>query len=309
MLLFIHIVSAAIWLGTAITLPFWGNRANRADHLHTVLGIIDTVFILKCVFIMGGLASTLFTGWLLATEYQLINNHPPMWLSVALTISLVIAVNSTVIFYFLWIGRKGKRSLMRLVPPIGYSNIALIILVYFLMVYKPAEQTALLAAAWVVGLVLLANAINITVKVTKLNKLKNMSPVEYADNYFALLNAEKMTDLLKLFRDDAKFIDPFATGPIYGILAIEQFFQKLGDQFDTIKMLPEKVEGSCKHFTIHWVAQGTTQNGEQMPALRGTNKMTRINGKISTVLIDFDLEQLPQVQLVNAENCHKLALA
>ncbi|WP_016957395.1 nuclear transport factor 2 family protein [Catenovulum agarivorans] len=309
MLLFIHIVSAAIWLGTAITLPFWGNRANRADHLHTVLGIIDTVFILKCVFIMGGLFITLLTGWLLATEYQLITNIPPTWLSAALAVSLIIALNSCIIFYFLWIGRKGKRSLMRLVPPVGYSNIALIILVYFLMIYKPVEQTAFTTVTWVIALVLLANAINITVKLTKLNKLKNMSPSEYADNYFALLNAEKMTDLLKLFKDDAMFIDPFATGPIQGILAIEQFFQKLGDQFDSIKMHPEKVVGSNKQFTIHWVAQGVTQNGEQMPALRGTNLMTRLNGKISTVLIDFDLTQLPQVQLVNADVCHKLAAA
>jgi len=56
---FLHVLTSAVWLGTAATLPFWGNRMNRADNLDMVLGISNTVFALKIFFIMGGLVLTL----------------------------------------------------------------------------------------------------------------------------------------------------------------------------------------------------------------------------------------------------------
>jgi len=108
-----------------------------------------------------------------------------------------------------------------------------------------------------------------------------------------------MTDLLKLFRDDATFNDPFAVGPVKGILAIEQFFQKLGDQFDTINISPRKVSGEKNHILIEWEANGITQNGVPMQGLIGTNAMQRSNGKIFQVDIDFNLDDLPTIQRVS----------
>ena len=70
-----------------------------------------------------------------------------------------------------------------------------------------------------------------------------------------------------------------ATGPVKGILAIERFFQQLGDQFDTIKIFPQEVTGSSDDIHIHWVAQGVTKNGVKMEGLCGTNNMTRKKGK------------------------------
>lgn len=301
---FFHILFGAIWLGTAATLPFWGNRMNRADHLHTVLGIVDTIFILKCVFIMGGLLSTLATGSALATTYGFsisALDGNPMWINLSLFISLVIFINSWVIFFFLLLGRRGRRSLMRMVPPIGYTNIGLIVLVVYLMAVKPGAGDALSHVAFVVFAIVLANAINITVKLLRHIKIKDMQAKEFADMYFGLLNAEKMTDLLKLFSDGAKFYDPFATKPVLGILAIEQFFQKLGDQFDSIKIVPRRVTGDKNRIEIEWEASGTTQNGESMDTLVGTNIMQRKNGKIFQVDIDFNLGDLPTIQRVAVE--------
>lgn len=301
MLLFIHILSSALWLGSAATLPFWGNRMNRADHLNTVLSIIDTIFILKCVLIMGGLIATLTTGVLLLEQLGLLLlplDQTPEWLLSALVISLIILVNSCVIFYFMIVGRRGKRSLMRLVPPIGYTNIGLISFVFYLMAVKPVDRELYATLLIIISLILIANLINIMVRTSIWMKIKNMSAKEFADFYFKLLNEEKMTDLFKLFHDDAKFIDPFATGPIIGILAIERFFQQLGDQFDTIKIIPQKVTGSPENLLIHWEAQGITKNGITMNNLSGTNNMKRRNGKIFHVDINFSLDDLPQIQRV-----------
>jgi len=302
MLVFIHVLSSAIWLGTAATLPFWGNRMNRADHLHTVLGIIETVFLLKCVFIMGGLVATISSGLLLASNYGFSLLHwslNPNWINAALLISLLIFVNSWIIFFFLLIGRRGKRSLMRIVPAFGYTNIGLIVTVLYLMVAKPDNQTTLNHSIFALAIIGLANLVNIGVKLRRAIRISNMQPEEFVEMYFGLLNAEKMTDLLKLFRDDAAFNDPFAVGPVKGILEIEQFFQKLGDQFDTITISPRKVSGEKNRILIEWEANGVTQNGVPMPSLMGTNAMQRNKGKIYQVDIDFNLDDLPTIQRVS----------
>lgn len=302
MLLFLHVLACALWLGTAVTLPFWGNRMNRADHLHTVLAIIDTVFILKVVFIMGGLLATVATGALLMGQYGYLDlplSLYPDWLTVSLSIVTVIFINSWIILFLLLAGRRGRRSWMRVVPPIGYTNIGLIAVVVFLMVVKP--EAVLLRDSLVssLGLILIANLINLGVKFLQRRQLLRMSPREFAETYFGLMNDEKMVDLLKLFRDDAKFNDPFATGPVKGILAIERFFQRLGDQFDHIKIRPRAVSGTKDDLLIEWEAQGVTQNGSMMEGLRGTNNMKRRNGKIARVDIDFQLDDLPQIQRVS----------
>lgn len=300
-LLFFHILFFALWLGAAATLPFWGNRMNRADHLHTVLGIIDTVFLLKCVFIMGGLLLTLTTGFMLAHNYGVgfSAEQTPEWLQFSIYISVLIFINSWIIFFFLFYGRRGHRTLMRTVPPIGYTNIFLIILVALLMVKKPAESDLYRLTALWIGAIGVANTINIIAKSIRRKRLSTMPGKEYVENYFKLMNAEKMTDMLKLFNDKIIFNDPFATAPVNGILQLEKFFQKLGDQFETIKIEPKKVDQTNDHIFIQWEANGVTQNGEPLVGLKGTNKMTRINGKIARVDIDFDISQLPKVQLIN----------
>ncbi|MEJ2419274.1 MAG: nuclear transport factor 2 family protein [Exilibacterium sp.] len=274
---------------------------NRADHFHTVLGIIETVFLLKCLFIMGGMIATISTGLLLASTYgfSLTDwSQNSNWINAALVLSFIIFTNSWIIFYFLLVGRRGKRSLMRIVPPFGYTNIGLIVTVIYLMATKPDDQAAIGHTAMAVLLIALANITNIAVKLRRARRIRNMSPEDFAALYFGLLNAEKMTDLLKLFRDDAEFLDPFATAPVRGILAIENFFQKLGDQFDSIKILPKKVSGEKDHLLIEWEANGITQNGGTLKNLVGTNSMQRSNGKISRVNIDFNLDDLPTIQRV-----------
>lgn len=301
MLLYIHVISAALWLGTAATLPFWGNRMNRADHLHTVLTIIDTVFTLKVVFIMGGLLTTLGTGAMLMSQYgyaEVALSALPDWLQAALVLSAIIFVDSWVIFYLLVVGRRGRRSWMRAVPPIGYTNIGLIALVIYLMVVKPGGDVLQSGLIGALAIILLANLVNLLVKYLRRRRLRTMAPKRFVETYFDLLNEEKLTDLLKLFRDDAIFFDPFATAPVEGILAIEQFFQKLGDQFDSIRIEPQDVSGTAEDLVIRWEANGVTRNGVKMYALKGTNNMKRKNGKICRVDIDFDLADLPQIQRV-----------
>ncbi len=301
MLLYIHILASALWLGTAATLPFWGNRMNHADHLHTVLSIIDTVLTLKVVFIMGGLLATLGTGALLMKQYgysSLALSQLPGWILSALDLSAVIFINSWVILYLLVAGRRGKRSWMRMVPPIGYTNIGLIALVIYLMVVKPTSEVLEAAMLGALAFIALANLVNLVIKHRRSTQLSRMAPDQFAETYFGLLNGEKMIDLLKLFRDDAQFIDPFATGPVEGILAIESFFQKLGDQFESIRIEPRSVSGTPDNLLIHWEANGVTQNGALLEQLRGTSNMKRRNGKIYRVDIDFDLAQLPQIQRV-----------
>ncbi|MGH1487007.1 MAG: nuclear transport factor 2 family protein [Cellvibrionaceae bacterium] len=274
---------------------------NRADHLHTVLNIIDTVFILKCVFIMAGLMITIATGLLLALQigYSLNPFNNPDWLKYSQFLSLLIFINSWIIFFFLYYGRKGKRTLMRTVPPIGYTNIGLIALAMLLMVKKPFGEELFSILWYSLLFITIANIINIIIKLKKSRIITAMKPKYFADKYFQLLNEEKMTDLLKLFDDKAEFHDPFATKPVIGILAIEKFFQKLGDQFDSIKIHPKSVSGSPEKILINWEAKGITANGEEMKSLNGTNEMTRKNGKIVKVIIDFNLNDLPKVQLVS----------
>jgi uncharacterized membrane protein len=274
---------------------------NRADHLNTVLNIIDTVFILKCIFIMAGLMITIITGFLLIVQigYSLNPLLNPDWLKYSQILSLIIFINSWIIFFFLYYGRKGKRALMRTVPPIGYTNIGLIALVMLLMAKKPFGEDLSIILWSSLTFIIVANLINIIVKLRRAHNIATMEPKGFVDRYFQLLNEEKMTDLLKLFDDKAEFHDPFATKPVLGILAIEKFFQKLGDQFDSIKILPKSVSGSPEQILINWEAKGVTTNGEEMKSLTGTNKMTRKDGKIIKVNIDFNLSDLPKVQLVS----------
>lgn len=300
MLLYVHVLFAAIWLGTAATLPFWGNRMNRADHLNTVLDIIDTVFILKCAFIMTGLMVTLITGTIMMINmgYSLNPLQNPHWIMISQLISALIFLNSWIIFFFIYWGRKGRRTLMRLVPPIGYTNIGLIAFVMLLMVTKPGDDKASSLAWTAISLISAANLINIALKMRRAYRIRQMQPPQFVDLYFSLLNEEKMTDLFKLFDDRTVFNDPFATGPVKGILALEQFFQKLGDQFETIKISPKSVSGTREKIFINWEAAGVTTNGAKMESLRGTNTMTRRKGKIIKVDINFNTSDLPPVQLV-----------
>lgn len=191
---------------------------------------------------------------------------------------------------------------MRAVPPIGYTNIFLIIFVSFLMVKKPTETNLYLITSLWIGLIIAANLLNIFAKTTRLRRLSTMPGKDYAENYFRLMNAEKMTDMLKLFNDKIVFNDPFATESVKGILQLEKFFQKLGDQFETIKIEPMHVEQKGNDIYIQWEANGITQNGEPLKALKGTNQMTRIKGKIERVEIDFDISKLPKVQLVDVSS-------
>ncbi|NQZ07707.1 MAG: nuclear transport factor 2 family protein [Algicola sp.] len=301
MLIFIHVLSACLWLGTATTLPFWGKKMNEADHLHTVLGIVETVFKLKVVLIMGGLMSTLITGFMLVNQYYgsfIAPRDTVEWLFVGQLFSLYIFCSSWLIFYFLVVGRKGKRSLMRIVPTFGYTNVGLIAIVVYLMVVKPAVGTVWGSISIALGIIIFLNIVNVVVKFNKKSRLKSMSSDEFAAHYFGLLNDENMAQLFKLFDDNAEFYDPFATQPVIGILAVEQFFQKLGDQYDTIKIKPIKVEGPADDIMIHWEANGVTQNGSQMTGLKGTNNMKRKNGIIYRVDINFDLADLPPIQRV-----------
>lgn len=223
----------------------------------------------------------------------------PGWLTVSLFIVTLIFINSWIILFLLMAGRRGRRSWMRVVPPIGYTNIGLIAVVVFLMVVKPGAVLLRDSLIPALSLILIANLINFGVKFLQRQQLLRMSPREFAETYFGLMNDEKMVDLLKLFRDDAQFNDPFATGPVKGILAIERFFQRLGDQFDNIKIRPRTVSGTGDDLVIEWEARGVTQNGSKMEGLTGTNSMKRRNGKIARVDIDFQLDDLPQIQRVS----------
>lgn len=249
---------------------------------------------------MSGLIVTLGTGLMMANHlgFSLDLTQNPQWLGMSELLAAVIFINSWIIFFFIYLGRKGKRTLMRIVPPIGYTNIALIGFVMMLMVKKPVNDVGFTALIFL-GAVLLANAVNIVVKVSKRYRIRKMSPQEFANLYFGLLNDEKMTDLFKLFDDKTEFNDPFATGPIKGILMLEKFFQALGDQFDNIKMYPRRVSGTPDKLLIEWEAVGVTKNGIKMDSLNGTNNMTRKNGKIVKVDIEFDTAKLPPVQLVS----------
>lgn len=302
-MILLHVLAASVWFGTALTLPFWGNRMNRARHLQVVLDIMDTVYLLKCLFIMGGLIGTLTTGVLLTLQYgwPFFDISGPMaWLGFSQFIAVIVAVNSFVLLYLMTWGRWGRRSFFRYVPMIGYNNIALIALVMIQMVLKPApEQEALLLFA-PLALLVVADLAYLTSRIIAIRKLRTMAAEEFASYYFKLLREERMTEFFRLFRDDIVFVDPFATGPIVGIKALERFFQELGDQFADIEINPVKVEGDGATIRIQWEAHGLTKNGITMSTLRGANVMQRVHGKIKRVDIDFDLSRLPPIQRVAA---------
>jgi len=297
----LHIFGSAVWFGTAVTLPFWGNRMNHASNLQVVLDIMNTVYLLKCLFIMGGLAITLTTGVLLTQQmgWPFFDFFGPMvWLGASQLLAVIIAINSCVLLYLMTLGRAGRRSCFRYVPAIGYNNIALIALVMTLMVVKPATQREALILCSPLALLVVADIAYIASRIIAVRRLRAMPAKEFATYYFKLLRDEEMTDFFRLFHDDAVFIDPFATGPVRGIKAIERFFQELGDQFEDIEIDPIMVEGDRSEIRIHWRAQGVTKNGVVMSGLTGTNVMERLRGKIKNVTIDFDVSKLPQIQRV-----------
>lgn len=302
MLVAIHVIGAAIWFGTAVTLPFWGNRMNRADHLSTVLGILDTVYLLKLNFIMGGLVVTLGSGFLLAAQADLLAwSYAPelSWLAVAQWTSLVIFINSWVLLYLMTQGRRGRRSYLRYVPPIGYNNIFLILLIYVQMTLRPAWDMQAYFFFAPIAVLCFADIVYVFSRWRTTYRLRRMPAQVFAQMYFRLLKEENMTELFRLFHDDAEFHDPFATGPIRGIKAIERFFQELGEQFTHIEITPVTITGDTKHIQTEWLARGLTKNGQKMERLVGTNIMRRLNGKIKRVDINFDPADLPQVTLVS----------
>lgn len=299
----LHVFGSAVWFGTAATLPFWGNRMNRASNLQVVLDIMDTVYLLKCLFIMGGLALTLITGILLTRQmgwpfFDLSGSM--VWLGASQLLAVIIAINSCLLLYLMTMGRAGRRSHFRYVPAIGYNNIALIALVMALMVAKPASLHDALLLLSPLALLIIADLAYVTNRIIAARRLRGMSAKEFATLYFKLLREERMTEFFRLFRDDAVFIDPFATGPVRGIKSIERFFQELGDQFDDIEINPVKIEGDGAEIRIQWEAHGVTKNGLAMSGLTGTNVMQRVRGKIKNVTIDFDLSKLPPIQRVAA---------
>jgi uncharacterized membrane protein/ketosteroid isomerase-like protein len=302
-LLALHIVGAALWFGTAATLPFWGNRMNRADNLDMVLGIADTVFLLKNIFIMGGLTLTLTTGALLTRQvgFPFFDFASYAWLGISQSLSLLIAFNSVTILVFMILGRSGRRSCYRLVPPFGYNNIGLIAIVYFEMALKPASEQQWRVAGLPLLCMATADVIYVSARMARRRRTMKLDPEGFAKRYFGFMNAEDMYGLLGLFHDDAFIVDSFAVGTVRGAKQIEAFFQFLGDQFDDIKMYPESVEGRADHMTVHWCAQGVTRNGLPMRDLRGTNVMRRRNGKISSMHIEFDLSAMPAIQLFHVK--------
>lgn len=302
MLVAIHVIGGALWFGTAATLPFWGNRMNRADHLNTVLGILDTVYLLKLVFIMGGLLLTLGSGLLLASQSGLLawSYEPALsWLATAQWTSLVIFINSWVLLYLMTRGRNGRRSYLRYVPPIGYNNLFLILLLYVQMTLRPSADQQIFFFWGPIAALCCADIAFGLKRWLSLRRLRRMSAQAFAQLYFRLLKEENMTELFRLFHDDAEFHDPFATGPVCGIKSIEIFFQKLGEQFEHIEITPVKISGDTQRVETNWLARGLTKNGQAMNQLAGTNVMQRLNGKIKRVDIKFDPADLPQVCLVS----------
>lgn len=298
----LHIISAGLWIGTAVTLPFWGNRVNRADNLPMVLGIADTVLVLKVIFIMGGLLTTLLTGIYL-TEVQQLGyfdfDLPNSWLAYSQAVFLLITVNSCVILYLMLRGRRGSRSLYRFVPAVGYTNIALILLLFVQMSVKPVAEDQAAYLFVPIALIVSANLVWWFGFYRRLRALRRLTPEQYAKRYFGLLADEDMTNFFRMFRDDAEFHDPFATRPVIGLKNIEKFFQQLGDQFEDIRIEPDKVMGSGDRILSVWTARGTTKNGEPIRPFSGTNVMHLIKGKIKRVDIFFDPRLLPRVVRVD----------
>lgn len=297
----LHVIGAAIWFGTAITLPFWGKRMNRAGHLDTVLGVMDTVYTLKVVYIMGGLILTLSTGvWLtIALGWPFFSfDADYIWLGISQVLSVVILANSCILLVLMTLGRKGRRSLFRYVPVIGYNNISLLLLIYLQMLLHPLPQQQWYFSAAPIIFLLLLDFLFVASRVVQFLRLRRMAPQQFIDLYFKLMREDRMPELFRLFRDDAVFNDPFALGPVRGIKAIERFFQSLGEQFEHIEIQPLKVTGDRSTINTQWVATGITKNGQPLVKLEGTNCMHRRGGKIQQVDIKFDLNDLPPVMRV-----------
>jgi hypothetical protein len=251
---------------------------------------------------MGGLLLTLFTGIALMERAGLpyLSMDPGLsWLTISQLAYAVIFVNSCLILYLMAMGRKGRRSYFRYVPPIGYNNIALILLVYLQMTVRPAWDAQLWAFFLPLGLLLTLDLLYVRGRIQRWNVIRDMPAEAFAELYFGLLRDEDMTEFFRLFRDDAEFHDPFATGPVIGIKAIERFFQTLGEQFEHIEIIPRKITGDPETIVTRWEAIGTTKNGVAMKSLLGTNTIKRIKGKIKSVHIDFNLADLPQVVRVS----------
>jgi len=301
MILLFHILFSGVWIGTAATLPFWNYSVNHADNLDSVLNMSDTIFKLKCILIMGGLSITFTTGAMLthANELPFFTKESALsWLTNSQILSIGILLISLVILLFMILGRKGLRSYFRYIPPLGYSNIALIILIYIQMVLKPDSNMQYLYFYIPLSAIALLNTIFFIILYRKIKSLSTMPGNMFAKLYFGLLEKEDMTMFFRLFTDDAVVIDPFATGPVKGKKSIERFFQSLGDQFEDIKIIPVDTFSEKNTITTKWHASGTTKNGLAMNKLTGTNKMELINGKIKKMIIDFDLNELPQVTRV-----------
>ena len=274
---------------------------NRASHLQVVLDIIDTVYLLKCALIMGGLVITLATGILLTNRLGLpyfVISGSQGWLGVSQLLAVIIAVNSVVLLYLMTLGRSGHRSYFRYVPAVGYNNIALISLVFIQMTVKPSGSEQAYAIGLPLFLLIAADVAYIRSRVKAARHLLEMSPQEFSTNYFRLLKEENMTEFFRLFRDDAEFYDPFALGPVIGIRAIQDFFQKLGDQFEEIDIQPTSITGDRDTISTEWVAKGVTKNGAIMAGLTGSNVMRRVSGKIKSIHIEFDLAKLPPISRV-----------
>lgn len=302
MLLFAHVLGAAIWFGTALTFPFWGRSINRASRLETVLDISDRVFQLKLLLVMGGLAITLVSGILLTLKmgYPFFSFQDPFaWLGTAQVLVVFITLVSCLILYLMIQGLRGRRSRFRYVPPLGYNNIALIALVYMEMTLRPAatEQWAWLGLPLV--LLVAADLIYARHLYRRIQRLRSLSPEQFVGRYFQLLRDEDMTWFFRMFHDDAEFHDPFATGPVRGLKAIERFFQSLGDQFEDIDILPRRVLGQGNRIVTEWTANGITRNGAEMQDLQGVNVMELERGKIRRIDIFFDSRQLPPVTRVS----------
>lgn len=298
---FLHLLAVGAWLGTALTLPFWGNRMNRAANLPMVLGISDTVFVLKNVFIMGGLVLTLGTGIYLTEKagYGYFDfSELGAWLGFSQLIFVIITFNSILILYLMIQGRRGRRSYFRPIPPIGYNNIALIVLMFAQMTMRPALSQQIYYLGAPLAVLLALDLLYWYGRLRARQRRAALSAQDFATHYFGLLAKEDMNNFFRLFHDDAEFHDPFATHPIIGLINIEQFFQQLGDQFEDIAIAPDRIFGDADRILTFWTASGVTKNGEHFTPFSGANLIHLSGGKIKSVHIFFDPRQLPKVSRI-----------
>lgn len=301
---FMHVLCASIWFGSAFTFPFWGKRLKSVDNVDMALGISDTVFFIKVSLVMGGLTGTIFSGVALMRELSLPLVSPTSgelnWLGVSAIFCVVIAINSCLIFYLMWKGRLGKRSHYRYVPCVGYNNLGLISIVIGQMTLKPTGGFGASSIAYPLIAILAANSVFWFFELRKRHRLATMSAQEYATSYFSYLRDENMYEVLRLLEDSVCMTDPMSHNEIKGIVEIEQFFQFLNDQFETLTITPDEIEctpisARTQMIRTSWTASGMTRNGSSVQQLKGTNTMIRNLRKISRMDIDFALEDLPRV--------------